>query len=81
MLFNIIRGGALTGVIYGYPFLESLFESVSAAANAGLSCGITSASMPAGLKITYIIQMWAGRLEFMSIFTLMGVFVAVIKGR
>ncbi len=73
--------GALTGVIYGYPFLESLFESVSAAANAGLSCGITSASMPAGLKITYIIQMWAGRLEFMSIFTLMGVFVAVIKGR
>jgi trk system potassium uptake protein TrkH len=61
--------------------LYSLFESTSAAANVGLSCGITSPSMPAVLKLTYIFQMWAGRLEFMAIFTLIGFFVAVVKGK
>ncbi|MDP2911222.1 MAG: potassium transporter TrkG, partial [Candidatus Omnitrophota bacterium] len=61
--------------------LNSLFESTSAAANVGLSCGITDTSMPAVLKLTYIFQMWAGRLEFMSIFVLIGFFLAEIKGR
>jgi len=73
--------GALVGMCYGYSFLESLFESTSAAANVGLSCGITSAAMPAGLKITYIIQMWAGRLEFMSVFAIIGFLAAAIKGK
>ena len=73
--------GALVGMFYGYPFLDSLFESVSAAANVGLSCGITAPGMPVGLKLTYIVQMWAGRLEFMSVFTLVGFFVAAIKGK
>jgi trk system potassium uptake protein len=73
--------GALVGIAYGYPFLDSLFESTSAAANVGFSCGITDAGMPAGLKLTYIIQMWAGRLEFMSIFTLVGALVAAVKGK
>jgi trk system potassium uptake protein TrkH len=73
--------GAIIGMLFGYPLLTSLFESVSAAANVGLSCGITQAGMPAGLKITYIFQMWAGRLEFMSIFTLIGFFVAAVKGK
>ncbi|MDI6605928.1 MAG: potassium transporter TrkG [Candidatus Omnitrophota bacterium] len=73
--------GAVAGSCFGYPFIDSLFESTSAAANVGLSCGITNAAMPAALKYIYIFQMWAGRLEFMSIFTLIGVFVAVIKGK
>ncbi len=73
--------GAVIGTWFGYPFLNSLFESTSAAANVGLSCGITNASMPAVLKLTYIFQMWAGRLEFMSIFVLIGFFLAEIKGR
>jgi len=73
--------GALAGMYCGYPFLESLFESTSAAANVGLSCGITQVNMPAFLKLTYIFQMWAGRLEFMSIFALVGFFVAAVKGR
>ena len=73
--------GAIVGVVFGYPFLNSLFESTSAAANVGLSCGITDVGMPALLKVTYIIQMWAGRLEFMSVFTLIGFFVAAIKGK
>jgi trk system potassium uptake protein TrkH len=73
--------GALVGMICGYPFLDSLFESTSAAANVGLSCGITAPNMPMALKLTYIIQMWAGRLEFMSVFALIGFFVAAIKGK
>jgi trk system potassium uptake protein TrkH len=73
--------GALIGTFYGYPFLQSLFESTSAAANVGLSCGITSPSMPIGLKLTYIIQMWAGRLEFMSVFTLIGFLISAVKGK
>lgn len=73
--------GAIVGTCFGYPFLDSLFESTSAAANVGLSCGITQSSMPAFLKITYIFQMWAGRLEFISVFTLIGFLIAVMRGR
>jgi trk system potassium uptake protein TrkH len=73
--------GAVMGMLAGYPFLDSLFESTSAAANVGLSCGITAVNMPAVLKLTYIFQMWAGRLEFMSIFVLIGFFIAEVKGR
>ncbi len=73
--------GTLIGVALGYPFLEALFESTSAAGNVGLSCGITDASMPVILKVTYIVEMWAGRLELMSVFALFGFFVAFVKGR
>jgi trk system potassium uptake protein TrkH len=73
--------GALIGVGCGYPVLNSLFESTSAAANVGLSCGITDASMPTILKITYIIQMWSGRLEFISVFALFGFIVAFFRGK
>ncbi|MDD5505261.1 MAG: TrkH family potassium uptake protein [Candidatus Omnitrophica bacterium] len=73
--------GALVGMFYGHPFLNALFESTSAAANVGLSCGITNIAMPAGLKVTYIIQMWVGRLEFMSVFTILGFLIATIKGK
>lgn len=73
--------GAAFGMWCGYPFLESLFESTSAAANVGLSCGITDASMPNMLKVVYMLQMWAGRLEFMSVFALIGFFVAAVKGK
>lgn len=73
--------GAIVGMIFGYPLLDSLFESTSAAANVGLSCGITNTNMPAILKIIYIIQMWMGRLEFIAVFALLGFFVALIKGQ
>ncbi len=73
--------GAVVGMLLGYTPLQALFESVSAAANVGLSCGITNASMPAALKITYIFQMWLGRLEFMSVFALFGFILAFIKGK
>lgn len=62
--------GGIAGCFYGYPFLFALFESVSATANVGLSIGITSPGMPNVLKVVYIIEMWMGRLEFISVFVL-----------
>ena len=64
--------GLLAGVLYGYPIVDSMFESASVTGNVGLSCGITSASMPAGLKILFMGMMWVGRLEFLSVFILIG---------
>lgn len=68
-VFAYVTGGII-GAAYGYSPLASMFESISATANVGLSAGITSASMPAGLKVLYILQMWTGRLEFLAFFTL-----------
>ena len=73
--------GSVIGMLFGYTALNSLFESASAAANVGLSCGITSPSMPALLKITYILQMWTGRLEFISVFVFIGFIIAVVRGK
>jgi len=78
---NLYIFGTIAGMLCGYPLASSLFESVSAAANVGLSCGITLPSMPSALKIVYIIQMWAGRLEFIAIFALGGMIIASLKGR
>ncbi len=74
--------GALIGAAYGYPPGVSLFESVSATANVGLSAGITGPSMPLGLKLVYMLQMWVGRLEFLALFVLiLGVFTSVFRRR
>lgn len=71
--------GAVIASFLGYGFLQGLFESVSAAANVGLSIGITNPSMPAILKIWYIFEMWAGRLEFFAIFILLRFLVKIVK--
>jgi trk system potassium uptake protein len=73
--------GALIGLYYGYPFDQAIFESTSAAAAVGLSVGITGPSMETGLKIVYILQMWIGRLEFISVFVLLGFAWSFLRGR
>jgi trk system potassium uptake protein len=73
--------GTLVGVLYGYDLMDSLFDAVSAGSNTGLSCGLTSPSMPTVMKSVYIFMMWAGRLEFLSIFALTGYVVALVRGR
>jgi len=60
-----------------YTFKDALFESASAQGTVGLSCGITNPAMPPVLEITYIIQMWAGRLEIIPVLVL---FRAIIFG-
>lgn len=73
--------GTILGVYYGYPAAQALFDSVSAGSNTGLSCGVTSPAMPWLMKVSYIWQMWAGRLEFMSVFALIGFIIAAVRGR
>ncbi|MFH1311621.1 MAG: potassium transporter TrkG [Candidatus Eisenbacteria bacterium] len=74
-------GGALIVSMYGHPISLALFESTSACANVGLTCGITAPSMPALMKVVFVLQMWAGRLEFMSVFLLIGTAVALARGK
>ncbi len=71
--------GAVVGIALGYPGIASLFESVSATANVGLTSGITSPEMPALLKIVYIFQMWIGRLEFLAILVVVGSLLSFFK--
>ncbi|HEY5578758.1 MAG TPA: potassium transporter TrkG [Acidimicrobiia bacterium] len=73
--------GAGAGLLYQAPLQEALFESVSAGANVGLSVGLTDPTMPSLLKLTYILQMWAGRLEFVAVFSLLGFLYAWVRGR
>ncbi|MFH1330479.1 MAG: TrkH family potassium uptake protein [Actinomycetota bacterium] len=73
--------GTAVALAYGYPLQEALFESVSATANGGLSVGIFSPDMPVALEVTYILQMWLGRLEFVAVFALFGFVVAAVRGR
>lgn len=54
----------------GFAFKDALFESASAQGTVGLSCGITNPDMSPGLEITYIIQMWMGRLEIIPVLVL-----------
>lgn len=73
--------GGLIGAALGYPVGDALFESTSATANVGLSTGITSADMNPLLKGLYILQMWAGRLEFVAVMSLMAHIVLAVIPR
>ena len=73
MFFLLILGSAMITTFFignDYNFADALFESASAQATVGLSCGITDPSMSPVLEILYIFQMWAGRLEVIPIFAL-----------
>jgi len=69
------------GSLHGYSFVEALFEGVSAGSNTGLSCGVTTPTMPWDMKVFYIAFMWMGRLEFMSVFALLGYGISIVRGR
>lgn len=73
--------GGMAGMAYGYNAAEAMFESVSATANSGLSIGITSAEMPRGLKLVYMIQMWVGRLEFIAVLVLVAQLLLALDPR
>ncbi|HZD24599.1 MAG TPA: potassium transporter TrkG, partial [Acidimicrobiia bacterium] len=73
--------GAGVGMAYGIPLQSALFESVSASANVGLSVGVTSSSMPVLLESVFMLQMWVGRLEFVSVFSLLGFLYAWARGK
>ncbi len=59
--------GTMVGVAYGNDATMALSESISMTSNVGLIVGIASPGMEFSLEIVYIIQMWVGRLEFITI--------------
>lgn len=73
--------GTVVGTYYGYDLVSAMFDAVSAGSNTGLSCGVTSPHMPAVMKVVYIFEMWAGRLEFMSLFAFAGYLISLVRGR
>lgn len=67
--------GALVGIAHGYEATQAVFESVAMTSNGGLVSGIVTPGMPLSLELFYIFQMWAGRLEFI---TLLAVVVEIV---
>ena len=63
--------GTLAAIAYGYDAASAIFDSVAMASNGGLTSGIVAPDMPAGLELLYIVMMWAGRLELVTLFALM----------
>ena len=58
-------------VAYGYTAMPALFESVSMVSNIGMTTGIIQPGMPTALKILYMFDMWAGRLEWVTLIALL----------
>ncbi len=62
--------GSLVGIAHGYDATQAIFESVAMASNGGISSGFAAPGMPVTLELFYILQMWAGRLEFVTLLAL-----------
>lgn len=66
LFITVILLSWLPFILMGYPFLDSLFEVVSATCTVGLTTGISSPSLPAGLKSILCLDMLMGRLEIIA---------------
>jgi trk system potassium uptake protein TrkH len=73
--------GTLVGLFYGYGLTPAAFESVSAAGNVGLTTGVTHYTMPTLLKVVYILEMWAGRLEVLAVVVMVAFFLRMLGRR
>lgn len=81
LYFLLYLGGGIVGLFYGYELQLALFESTAAAATGGLSVGLVRPDLEWPLKVLYILQMLAGRLEFIALFALAGYALSVVRGR
>jgi len=81
MYVAIFAFATVAGCLAGFPLVQAAFESASVTGNVGLSIGVTSATIPTGLKLIYIFNMWAGRLEFMAVLASMGFIGVFFKRR
>ncbi len=74
--FLFLFVGTILTCIYlpeGYSLSDAIFETASAQGTVGLSSGISGPSMPRVLEVTYIFQMWSGRLEIIPVLMLIRV--------
>ena len=73
--------GTLVGIAHGFDATQAIFESVAMASNGGITSGLSTPGMPATLELFYIFQMWAGRLEFVTLLALVVEIVVSLKPR
>lgn len=73
--------GALVGIAHGYDANQAIFESVAMASNGGIITGLAAPGMPVTLELFYILEMWVGRLEFMTLLALVVQIVATALPR
>ncbi len=62
--------GAMLFIAHGNDAVLSVCESLGFLCNAGIDAGLTSPSMPLAEKVVAMLQMWAGRLEFIALFAI-----------
>ena len=73
--------GAMAGVLHGLDPLAATLESVSCTNNGGSSAGIVGPELPLSLKAIYVVQMLAGRLEFLALLaTIVSIGVSTVRG-
>lgn len=58
----------------GFSYIDSLFETASALSCVGLSAGITSSAAPTLAKVLLMVAMYLGRIEFLPLYTLIGIY-------
>ena len=73
--------GALVGIAHGFEAIPAIFESVAMTSNGGIITSVAGPGMAGTLELFYIFQMWAGRLEFMTLFALIVEVVASLVPR
>lgn len=71
----------VVGAAYSYPLQAAMLEGASVVGNAGLTAGLVAPGMPHLLEVLYMLSMWMGRLEFLSIFVLGGLLWRGVRGR
>lgn len=73
--------GALVGIAHGYEASQAIMESVSMTSNSGIITGIVTPGMSPALEAFYIFQMWAGRLEFVTLLAVLAEIIASLAPR
>lgn len=73
--------GALVGIAHGYEASQAIMESVSMTSNGGIITGIVTPGMSPSLEAFYIFQMWAGRLEFVTLLAILAEIIASLAPR
>ena len=70
--------GTFAGIASGYEASQAVFESIAMASNGGITSGIVVPGMSWPLELFYIFEMWAGRLEFVTLLALIvQIFVSI----
>lgn len=82
VLYVVTYGiGTLVGIAHGYEATQAIFDSVAMASNGGITSGVCTQGMPVTLELFYMLEMWAGRLEFLTLIALIVKIVVSLNPR